>query len=142
MPLPLLPLAIKGLIVLGKAIAAKGMAAKFGYVLLKTISAYGLSATVGGVLTVGIVVGGVVWAKERVDNLRLAFVALENENVGAAITHFAKLAISIGGTVDALPHAVHDYLVTIKTGEEKAQAVAEVIKGLRNDIATEIARLS
>jgi len=130
------------LIAIGKAIAAHGAAAKVGYVLVKSVSAYGLSATVGGVLTVGVVAGGVLWARDRVDNLRLAFAALERDNVGEAVTQFANLAISIGGTVDALPHAVHDYLVTIKAGQEKAQAVSELLTGLKDDIATEIRRLS
>ena len=142
MPFPLLPLAIKGLIVLGKAIAAKGMAAKVGYILVKSVSAYGLSATVGGVLTVGVVAGGIVWVQERVDNLRLAFTAIEQDDMAAAVEQFARLAISIGGVVDALPHAVHDYLVTIKAGEEKAQAVSELITTLRQEISLEINRLS
>ena len=143
MPLPLLlPLAVKGLAVLAKSIIVHGMAPKAGVVLLKSVAAHGFSQTVGSVLAVGIVVGGVVWAKEMVDNLQLALKALDDDNVGEAVTRFAKLAISLHSTADALPHAVHDYLKTIEVAEEKAQAVSDTIVSLRDEISNKIHQLA
>ena len=140
MPLPLLPLAIKGLFVIGKAIIAHGAVAKTGYVIAKAASIYGLSATVGGVMTVGIAVGGVVWVRDRVNHLKQAIKAIENNDATNAVIHFASLAISLHKPVDALPHAVNDYLQTIEVSKEKTQVVVGLIRDLRTDIANEIQR--
>lgn len=146
MPLPLLPLAVKGLIVIGKAIVAHGSVVpitKTSFVLIKTaVSTYGLSTTVGGALTLGIVVGGVAWVKERVDSLQLALKALEDDDIEGAVKHFADLAVKLGTTVSVLPHAVSDYLETINVASEKVQDISELISCLKDDISYEISRLT
>jgi hypothetical protein len=134
-------LTVKGLIILGKAIAAKGMGAKVGYLLFKSISAYGLSATIGTTLLVGLVVGGVYWTKERVDFLKYGLKALEDGDLAKAALNLGRLALSANVHVSTLPDTVHDYLVAAHISEEKARTVAEAIKSMESEIAQQVKRL-
>jgi hypothetical protein len=134
-------LAIKGLVVIGKAIAAKGLAAKAGVLAWKLISAYGLSATISTAFVVGVVVGGIYWTKERVANLRDGIKALEDGDINEAAINLARLAISSNAEINMLPDAVHDYLVKIRVSEEQAQDVAKAIRGMENEIVEHVRRL-
>lgn len=134
-------LAVKGLMVIGKAIAAKGLAAKAGLLLWKMVGAYGLSATIGNTLLIGVVVGGIYWTKDRVDNLSNGLKAIEDGDIKKAVLNFGQLAISSNIEVEMLPDAVHDYLLKINVSEEKASAVAKVVSSLETNIANEVMRL-
>jgi hypothetical protein len=128
-------LIVKGIIVMAKAIVAKGATAKVGLVLYKSITTYGLTQTLGSVAAVGLVVGGITWTVERVNNLTAGIKALENNDATEAVCQFGRLALSLNVHVQVLPDAVHDYLVQAHVSEEHAKDVANIIRNLEEPIA-------
>lgn len=131
----------KGAAVIAKAIAAKGLAAKTGVLAWKAISAYGLSATLSTAFVVGVVVGGIYWTKDRVNNLRNGLKALEDGDMKKAAINLGMLVISSDIEVKMLPDAVHDYLVKVRIPENRAQEVAKVIRGMEDSIEEQVRRL-
>jgi len=129
------PIAIKGLLILAKAIAGKAALVKVtGYVIAKSIAAYGLSATIGTAITVGTVVGGVAWTGKRIKHLRKAFKALEEDNIDEAIYYFARLLHSVHGIdVHGLADTVQSCLEKV-TSFDKAAEVHDLILEFGSEI--------
>lgn len=85
-------------------------------------------------MLVGLVVGGVVWTKERVDNLKNGVQALADGEYWKAIKNFGELAWSANLQVSMLPDVVNDALLKIKVSPEKATNVANWIRNNENGI--------
>lgn len=129
-------LAAKGIAVIAKIIAAKGMGATVAHSLLQSIQTYGLSQVLGTSMAVGAVVGGVAWTADRVNNVRKGIKGLEEGNLKKAVKNFGELAINSHIDVQMLPDAVHDFLVNVaKVSDKKATVVAQVVEGLEDEIA-------
>ena len=118
-------LIVKGLIGLGKFIAAKGLVGPVTCAMTKLISTYGLSTVIGGTLVVGFTAGGIYWTLDRVNNLKKGIQALESGDARNAVRHFGRLALSANVSPQLLPDVVHDYLVHINVSEDKAETVGE-----------------
>ena len=130
-------MAIKGLFTLFTGAAAKVAL----MATVKTALAYGVGAAITGLLIAGIVVSGITWTEKCVNSLGNAIKALENGEATDAIVHFANLAISAGIGADALPDAVHDYLVQSNVSESNAKVIAEAAQELQSAIADKIVEI-
>ncbi|MCB0526355.1 MAG: hypothetical protein R3A50_02355 [Saprospiraceae bacterium] len=128
MALPIV-LAAKGLIIIGKALATKAAAAKaVGYLLFKSISVYGISATIATTLAVGTVVGGVAWTYDRIKDLKAAFKALENNDLESALGKFAMLFNSINGIdIDDFADTIQSTLLHLHVPSHRAHEVHNLI---------------
>lgn len=96
MPFPII-LAVKGIAIAAKFLAAKGMLATAAGFIFKIAMIKGVAATVGGALVVGAVIGGIRWTQDRYTLLREALRALEQEDYEKAVKKIAKIAISLHG---------------------------------------------
>lgn len=133
---------IKGLIAIGEYIAAHGLAPKVAFMLMKSVAASGIVATMENVAFVGIVAGGVLWTRDRANNLIGGFKAIEEGDATQAVTKFALLAISAGIGADALPDTVHTGLLHAGFSEKNAKFAATTIKSLEGPITSEIDKLA
>lgn len=131
-------LALKGLIVIGKAIATKAAVAKGAVAIYHAV---GLANAIAAASVVGVVVGGIYWTKERVDNLLNGLKALDDGDISKAAINLGRLAISSDIEVKMLPDAVHDYLIKARVPEEKAQEVSKVVSGMEDKIVEQVRRL-
>ncbi len=133
-------LAAKGVLAIGKLIAGKAVLAKATAIAAKlAISHYGLGTVLSTTFTVGVVAGGLVWTKERVEDLFAALSALQDGNYSRAITKFAQLANVLGVDVTCLPDLVEQYLLKIRVSADQASAIAETIANYEPEIAQELA---
>ena len=98
MPFPLIPFAIKGALVLGKYIAAKGAAGKVVVGVAKTAKVIGTTNTIIGATAVVVTVGGVKWTVENYDRARKAHKAAKAGDFSKAARKLASLAASVHGT--------------------------------------------
>lgn len=135
-------LLIKGLGAIGEYIAAHGLAPKVAAMLMKSVAASGIVATMENVAIVGIVAGGVLWTRDRANNLIDGFKAIERGDTKNAVTKFALLAISTGIGAHALPDTVHTGLLHAGFSEEKAKFAATTIKSLEVPIADRIDQIA
>lgn len=133
-------LAGKGLIALYHLIVAEGSAVAVSHAAVALIGQVGLGTFLSGTFIVGVVAGGIVWTKERVDNLINGISALQKGDVEKAIKNFGQLVISGNLDIDDLPDAAHDYLIRAHLSETKATDVAKIIKSMESDIANEVRR--
>lgn len=132
-------LIVNGLIVTGKFILSKAVIAKTAVVATKVVAtkmlaAYSIAQIASAVMLVGLVVGGVVWTKERVENLKNGVQALADGEYWKATKNFGELAWSANLHVNMLPDAVNDALLKIKVSPEKAANVANWIRNNENGI--------
>jgi hypothetical protein len=134
-------LAVKGVIIVAKFVAAHGMGTKVGCVLVKGVIANGLSATVGSVLALGFWVGGVAWGVDRVNQLRAVLKAMGEGRLGAAALDLASLAVSLHVPVEMLPDTVHQFLLAANVSQAHADAITNAIRGLEPSIGDQIAQL-
>ena len=126
-------IAIKGFAAICSFVAHHAVATKVavtGYKILKT---YSLAQIAAGVATASIVVGGVVWGIERVNNLKNGYNAVIEGEYKKAIRNFGELAISIGG-VHTLPEAVQSGLMQLHVSSEHAQTIANWVSTNENAI--------
>lgn len=126
-------LAVKGFATICTYMAHHAAAAKIavtGYKLFKT---YSLAQIAIGTATASVVVGGVVWGIDRINNLRNGYNAIIEGNKWEAIRNFGELAISMGG-VHTLPEAVQSGLVQLHVSPEHSQSIANWISTNENVI--------
>jgi hypothetical protein len=138
MPLPpLFLLAAAAKAATAKAAEAKAAEAK---------AAVGTSALMGDAVTIGVVVGGIVWGYERVMLLKDALEAFEDGDVGEGVTLLARLAISVDKTASELPDAVGSYLEEVDASHgQKAwatEAIRKAIRSVKGELVEEIAKLN
>lgn len=133
-------LAAKGVLAIGKLIAGKAVLAKATAIAAKlAVSHYGLGTVLSTAFTVGVVAGGLVWTKERVESLFYALSALQDGDYGRAVTKFAQLANALDVDVACLPDVVEQYLLKIRVSSDQASAIAETIANYEPEIAQELA---
>jgi hypothetical protein len=135
-------LVIKGLAVAFKAIASKGLTAKVGTLLLKSVIANGLGSTITTVVIAGAVIGGVVWTHDRIQLVGKAITALENRDIGSAAMSLGKLVITTPGlSVHSLPDTIT--AVALKAGLHGGKVVelADFIRSMEGEIGSAIRRL-
>lgn len=97
MPLPLLPFALKGAVIVGKAVLAKGgtaAAAKVAYGAKAAAATYGTAATAAAATTVLAFVGGVAWSVENARRAREAYDLAEAGDLSGAGGKLAAIAVS------------------------------------------------
>ena len=135
-------LVIKGLAVAAKAIASKGLAAKVGTLLLKSVIANGLGTTITTVIITGAVIGGVVWTHDRIQLVGKAITALENQDIGSAAMSLAKLVITTPGlSVHTLPDTISSVAMKAGLHDGKADELADFIRSMEDKIVHAIRRL-
>ncbi len=130
-------MAIKGLVTIFTGAAAKTALV----VTVKAALAYGIGATITGLLVAGVVVSGITWTEKCVKSLSKGVTALENGDVPSAVFNFAQLAISAGIGADALPDSIHDYLIHSHVSEANAQAIASAAQELQSEVAYKITEI-
>lgn len=136
-------LVLKGLFVAGKFLLSKAVIGKTAIIATKAIgtkilAAYSIAQIASAVMLVGLVVGGVAWTKERVENLKNGVQALSDGEYLKAIRNFGELALSANLSVEMLPDAVNDALLKINVSPEKASNVANWIRNNENGIVNYI----
>ena len=135
-------LVVKGLITTGKFLATKAALAKATALAAKVaISHYGLGTVLSFTFTTGLVVGKVVWTKEKVDNLRDAIEALQDGDHKRVIWKFANLARSSNTEIEFLPDVIEEYLLKIKVPTDKAEAIAKTITNFESEITEQVKEL-
>lgn len=135
-------LVIKGLVVAAKAISSKGLAAKVGTLLLKSVIANGLGSTITTVIITGAVIGGVVWTHDRINLVGKAITALENKDIGTAAMSLGKLVITTPGlSVHSLPETITSVALKAGLNGSKATELADFIRSMESEIVSAIHRL-
>ena len=142
MPILESALIVKGAIVLGKFLAAKVAPTALYMGAKQAILTFGISKILAASATVCLVVGAIVWTKERIDTLTEAIKSLENNNMDDAVKNFAKLAIDLDLAADLLPNEIETVLQKKGIPYEKAHEVAQVVSGLEAEIKKEIEKLT
>lgn len=126
-------LALKGFAAICTFVAHHAAATKVVFTGYKLLKAYSLAQIAVGVVTASVVVGGVVWGIDRINNLRNGYNAIIEGDKRKAIRNFGELALSIGG-VHTLPEAVQSGLIQLHVSPEHAQNIANWISTNENAI--------
>lgn len=126
-------LAVKGFAAICTYVAHHAVATKVVFTGYKLLKAYSLAQIATGVVATSIVVGGVVWGIDRINNLQNGYNALIEGDKWKAIRNFGELALSIGG-VHTLPEAVQSGLVKLHVSAEHAQNIANWVSSNENAI--------
>ena len=115
-------LAIKGIMTL---LATKGIA----ILAVKGALAFGVAATIKTLLVAGVVVGGITWTSEMVQDVKDIINALEAGNEGVAVIRLAKLAkrlhgVNLEGLAD-FPQELGAYLEEVGANAEAVKAIVD-----------------
>lgn len=107
MPLPLIPFAIKGAIVLGKFIATHAAATT---AVTTAVSTYGAAAVASAAYAGCVVIGGIKWSIDTVNEAEEAFELLSNGEIQSAAIKLMKIANSIHSVEDSLANELTEWL--------------------------------
>jgi hypothetical protein len=115
-------LAIKGIMTL---LATKGIA----ILAVKAALAFGVAATIKTLLVAGVVVGGITWTSEMVQDVKDIINALEAGNEGVAVIRLAKLAkrlhgVNLEGLAD-FPQELGAYLEEVGADAQAVKAIVD-----------------
>ena len=117
-------LIVKGLLTL----AHHANAALMGKWAVHQIYTTGLVNTISVTLQAGLVVGAVVWSKEKIEALSKLLKSVEAKDIGGIIRSAIKLRDLLGFTdIDSVTSNVHDYLLSAGNEEKKAIGVARIV---------------
>lgn len=126
-------LAIKGLTAICTYAAHHAVAAKVAFTGYKLLKAYSLAQIAITATATCIVVGGVVWGIDRINNLKNGYNAILAGNAKEAIVNFGQLAISLGG-VHTLPESVELGLEKLHVPSAQAHKIADWVSSNENAI--------
>lgn len=126
-------LAVKGFAAICSFVAHHAVATKVAVTGYKLLNTYSLAQIAAGVATASVVVGGVVWGVDRINNLKNGYNAIIEGDKWKAIRNFGELALSIGG-VHTLPEAVQSGLTQLHVSSEHAQSIANWVSTNENAI--------
>lgn len=119
----LIPFLVKGAVVLAKATIASKKVSVVGKALAVSTKTYGASTVIATTTTACIVVGGITWSVDRIDNLQACYKSWQDGDMEGFTNNCASLLGKIHSlATDSIAHSAETVLI------EKGQDPIHVAK--------------